>query len=145
MRALGLDLGSKRIGVALSDSDGRLALPYDVVQRSGDRTRDHRRIAGIVEETSAEVLVVGIPYALDGGTGPMARRYRAEARVLRATLGIPVQTYDERLTTVAAERALRETELSGRARRKVVDQVAAAVMLQSWLDHRARREDSPLD
>lgn len=145
MRALGLDLGSKRIGVALSDSDGTLALPYEVVQRSGDRERDHRRIAELVAETEAEVVVVGLPYSLDGSSGPMARRYRAEARRLRATLAVPVETYDERLTTVTAERALRETDLSGRARRKVVDQVAAAVMLQSWLDHRARGEEPPLD
>ncbi len=143
MRALGLDLGSKRIGVALSDSNGRLALPYEVVHRSGDRDRDHRRIAELVEETGAEVVVVGIPYSLDGGTGPTARRHLAEIRRLRGTLGVPVSTYDERLTTVTAERALRETGLSGRDRRKVVDQVAAAVMLQSWLDHRARREDPP--
>ena len=145
MRALGLDLGSKRIGVALSDSDGTLALPYEVVQRTGDRERDHRRIAELVAETEAEVVVVGMPYSLDGGSGPVAKRYQAEARRLRATLGVPVETYDERLTTVTAERALRETDLSGRARRKVVDQVAAAVMLQSWLDHRARGEDAPLD
>ncbi len=145
MRALGLDLGSKRIGVALSDSDGTLALPYEVVHRTGDRERDHRRIAELVAETEAEVVVVGLPYSLDGSSGPMAKRYRAEARRLRATLAVPVETYDERLTTVTAERALRETDLSGRARRKVVDQVAAAVMLQSWLDHRARGEEPPLD
>jgi putative Holliday junction resolvase len=145
VRALGLDLGSKRIGVALSDSDGSLALPYEVVQRTGDRDRDHGRIAAIVAETEAEVVVVGMPYSLDGGAGTMARRYQAEARRLRATLAVPVETYDERLTTVTAERALRETDLSGRARRKVVDQVAAAVMLQSWLDHRARGEEPPLD
>lgn len=77
MRALGLDLGSQRIGVALSDSDATLALPYDVVVRTGDRDRDHRRIADIVAETGAEVVVVGLPLSLDGerarwpaGTGP---------------------------------------------------------------------------
>jgi putative Holliday junction resolvase len=145
VRALGLDLGSKRIGVALSDSDGRLALPYEVLQRTGDRERDHARIAALVAETEAEVVVVGIPYSLDGSAGPQATRYRAEARRLRAALPVPVETYDERLTTVTAERALREADLPGRARRKVVDQVAAAVMLQSWLDHRARGEDAPLD
>lgn len=145
MRALGLDLGSKRIGVALSDSDGRLALPYDVVHRSGDRERDHRRIAEMVRECGAEVVVVGVPYSLDGSVGAMARRHQAEARRLRATVGVPVETYDERLTTVTAERSLRETGLSGPDRRRVVDQMAAAVMLQSWLDHRARSEDPPLD
>lgn len=138
MRALGLDLGSKRIGVALSDSEGRLALPYEVLHRSGDRDRDHRRIVEMVAETEAEVVVVGLPLSLDGGIGPMARRYMAEARRLRAALEVPVETYDERLTTVTAERALRETDLPGRARREVVDQVAASVMLQSWLENRAR-------
>jgi len=143
VRALGLDLGSQRIGVALSDSDATLALPYDVVMRTGDRDRDHRRIADIVAETGAEVVVVGLPLSLDGGEGPMARRYRAEARRIGATLGVPVETYDERLTTVTAERALRESGLSGRARRRVVDQVAASVMLQSWLDRRAARGEEP--
>jgi putative Holliday junction resolvase len=142
VRAVGLDLGSKRIGVALSDSDGTLALPYEVVQRTGDRERDHRRLAALVAEAEAEVVVVGVPYSLDGTVGPTARRYLAEARRLRATIGVPVETYDERLTTVEAERALRETQLSGPARRKVVDKVAAAVMLQGWLDHRARREEA---
>jgi len=145
LRALGLDLGSKRIGVALSDSDGRLALPFEVLQRSGDRERDHRRIAEMVADTEAEVVVVGLPISLDGTLGPTARRYMAEARRLRATLGVPVETYDERLTTVTAERALMEADLRGPARRKVVDKVAASVMLQSWLDRRAPGEDPPFD
>jgi putative holliday junction resolvase len=143
VRAVGIDLGSRRIGVALSDSAGTLALPYEVVQRSGDRRRDHRRLAELVAEAEAEVLVVGIPYSLDGSVGPTARRYLAETEELRATIGVPVETYDERLTTVTAERSLRDTQLSGPARRKVVDQVAAAVMLQSWLDGRAGREERP--
>lgn len=145
MRAIGLDLGSKRIGVALSDSDGTIALPYEVVQRTGDRARDHRRIAELVAEAEAEVVVVGMPYSLDGSIGPTARRYLAEAGRLRATLGVPVETYDERLTTVTAERSLRETQMTGRARRRVVDKVAAAVMLQSWLDHRTGREEPPVE
>jgi putative holliday junction resolvase len=143
VRAVGIDLGSRRIGVALSDSAGTLALPYEVVQRSGDRRRDHRRLADLVAEAEAEVLVVGIPYSLDGSVGPTARRYLAETEELRATIGVPVETYDERLTTVTAERSLRDLHLSGPARRKVVDQVAAAVMLQSWLDGRAGREERP--
>ena len=145
MRAIGLDLGSKRIGVALSDSDGTLALPYEVVQRTGDRARDHRRIAELVAEAEAEVVVVGLPYSLDGTIGPTARRYLAEAGRLRATLSVPVETYDERLTTVTAERSLRETGMTGTARRRVVDKVAAAVMLQSWLDHRTGREEPPVE
>jgi putative holliday junction resolvase len=141
VRAIGIDLGSKRIGVALSDSAGTLALPYEVVQRSGDRRRDHRRIAELVAEAEAEVVVVGLPYSLDGSLGPTARRYLAETEELRATIGVPVETYDERLTTVTAERSLREMQMTADARRRVVDKVAAAVMLQSWLDHRAGRPD----
>ncbi len=142
MRALGLDLGTKRIGVAVSDSDGRVATPVEVVQRTGDRSREHRALADLAVEWEVGVVVVGIPYSLDGSTGPMARSMAAEAaeldRVLGARLGIPVETYDERLTTVTAERALREQDLRAPQRRKVVDMVAAAVILQAWLD--ARRE-----
>ena len=141
MRAIGIDLGSKRIGVALSDSAGTLALPYEVVQRSGDRRRDHRRIGELVAEAEAEIVVVGLPYSLDGSLGPTARRYLAETEELRATIGVPVETYDERLTTVTAERSLRDMQMTADARRRVVDKVAAAVMLQSWLDHRAGRPD----
>ena len=141
MRAIGIDLGSKRIGVAVSDSAGTLALPYEVLQRSGDRRRDHRRIAELAAEAEAEVVVVGLPYSLDGSLGPTARRYLAESEELRATLEVPVETYDERLTTVTAERSLREMQMTADARRRVVDKVAAAVMLQSWLDHRAGQRD----
>ena len=142
MRALGLDLGSKRIGVAVSDSDGRVATPIEVVHRAGDRQGEHSDLADLAEEWEVEVVVVGIPYSLDGSTGPMAQAMAAEAvelaRVLGARSGVPVETYDERLTTVTAERTLREQDLRAPERRKVVDMVAAAVMLQAWLD--ARRE-----
>ncbi|HLT15502.1 MAG TPA: Holliday junction resolvase RuvX [Acidimicrobiales bacterium] len=136
MRALGIDLGAKRIGVALSDSAGTLATPYEVVQRSGDRRRDHRRIAALAEEAGATVLVVGLPRSLDGGEGPAARAARAEADELAAATGLPVELWDERLTTVTAERDLAAIGLKGPARRKVVDKVAASVLLQAWLDHR---------
>jgi len=142
MRALGLDLGSKRIGVAVSDGDGLVATPIEVVHRTGDRPGEHRTLADLAAEWEVEVVVVGIPYSLDGSTGPMARTMEAEARVLEGVLGarpgVPVETYDERLTTVTADRALREQDLRAPQRRKVVDMVAAAVMLQAWLD--ARRE-----
>jgi putative Holliday junction resolvase len=133
-RALGIDLGTKRIGVALCDSAGTVATPYEVIDRSGDERRDHARLAALAEETGAEVLVVGLPRSLDGDEGPAARAARAEAVRLGATTGYPVTTYDERLTTVIAERSLRVQDLRGPARRKVVDKVAAAVLLQAWLD-----------
>lgn len=143
MRALGIDLGARRIGVAVSDSAGAIATPFEVVVRTGDRERDHRRIAELVREAEAEVVVVGVPYSLDGGTGPAARRYLAEARALARALPVPVETYDERLSTVTAHRALGEMDLRGPARRKVVDKIAAAVILQAWLDHRREHPDDP--
>lgn len=142
MRALGIDLGSKRIGVALSDSDGRLATPYDVVVRTKDKAADHRRIAALARETEAEILVVGLPLSLDGSSGRAATAARSEARVLGEITGLPVETWDERLSTVTAHRDLRAQGLDERARRKVVDQVAASVFLQAWLDHRRSADDS---
>jgi putative holliday junction resolvase len=136
VRALGIDLGAKRIGVALSDSAGTLATPYEVVARSGDRQRDHRRLAALAEEAGAEVLVVGLPRSLDGRDGPAALAARAEAAELAAAVGLPVELWDERLTTVTAERDLMALDLKGPARRKVIDKVAASVLLQAWLDHR---------
>lgn len=135
-RVLGLDLGTKRIGVAVSDPDGRVATPVEVVVRTGDRARDHRTIAGLVGEWEAERVVVGLPLSLDGSMGPAATAAVAEVDELAAVVGVPVETSDERLTTVTADRALMEMHLDAKARRKVVDKVAAAVILQSWLDGR---------
>jgi putative holliday junction resolvase len=136
VRVLALDLGSRRVGVAVSDPSGTLASPYDTVHRSGSREVDHRRIRELIEETGAERLVVGLPLSLDGSEGPAAGQVLAEVDELGGRVGVPVETYDERLTTVTADRHLREQGLDGRARRKVVDKAAAAVLLQSWLDAR---------
>jgi putative Holliday junction resolvase len=133
-RAVGLDLGARRIGVALCDSAGTLATPYEVVQRSGDRQRDHRRIAELVAEAEAEVVVVGLPLSLDGSVGPAAAGVQAEVAELREHLGVPVEVWDERLSTVEADRRLQSAGVPGRKRRHVIDQVAATVILQSWLD-----------
>ena len=132
MRAIGVDLGTKRVGVAVSS--GSLATPYEVLQRSGDKRRDHARIAELVEEAGAEVVVVGLPLSLDGSVGAAAQRAIDEVELLSATLEVPVRTWDERLSTVTAERSLRDQNMNAQARRRVVDQVAAAVILQSWLD-----------
>lgn len=145
MRALGIDLGSKRIGVALSDSAGSLATPYEVVERCGDRARDHHRIAALAEEAGAELLVVGLPLSLDGSVGAAAQAALEEADDLGAAAGLPVEMWDERLTTVSADRDLKALAMRAPARRRVVDKVAAAVMLQAWLDHRrlTSTKDSP--
>ncbi|HEX2850868.1 MAG TPA: Holliday junction resolvase RuvX [Acidimicrobiales bacterium] len=140
MRAVGIDLGTKRIGVAVSDPSGTLASPYEVVARSGDVAADHRRLAAIVAEVEAEVVVVGLPLALSGEVGRAAQSALDEVEAMRAVLPVPVETHDERLTTVSADRSMMERKMKADARRRVVDKVAAAVMLQSWLDgRRARR------
>jgi putative holliday junction resolvase len=138
-RVIGIDLGTKRIGVAISDSDGALALPYDVVQRSGDRPRDHGAIKALVEEAEGTLVVVGLPLSLDGSVGRAAQAALDEADELRSVVGVPVETFDERLTTVSADRSLMQMKMKADARRRVVDKVAAAVMLQAWLDARRRR------
>jgi putative Holliday junction resolvase len=138
VRALGLDLGSKRIGVAVSDRSGTIASPLTVLARSGSRRTDHERIAALVREEEAELVVVGMPRSLSGGHGPAARAATAEIEALASVVDVPVETYDERFTTVTANRALAEAGVRGPARRQVVDKVAAAVILQSWLD--ARRD-----
>ncbi|MCH1614304.1 MAG: Holliday junction resolvase RuvX [Acidimicrobiales bacterium] len=134
MRAVGVDLGSKRIGIAISDSDGMVATPYEVVKRSGDREQDHRRIHTIISEVEAEILVVGLPLSLNGEEGRAAQGARHEAEEIKKDLKIPVVMHDERYTTVEAERSLKEQDLNAVQRRKIIDKVAATVLLQAWLD-----------
>ena len=137
--AVGVDLGTRRIGLAVTDRGGRLAFPWGTVVRSGDRVADHRAIAEVVREVEATTVVVGLPLSLDGGEGPAARAARAEAAQLAQVLavdGVVVETFDERLTTVSAEAALAEAGHRGRSRRRVVDSAAAAVLLQAWLEGR---------
>jgi len=134
---LALDLGAKRIGVAVSDDDGRVATPVGVLERHRDRARLHREVADLVTEWEAGLLLLGLPIDLRGEVGPAAQGVLAERDELAAVVGVPVEVHDERLTTRIAEHALRERgDLDGRARRKLVDQVAASVILQDWLDRR---------
>jgi len=132
LRVLGLDLGSRRIGVAVSS--GTVASPHSVLERAKDRAADYAAVATLVAELDAERVIVGLPLSLDGSMGPAARSAAEEAAALGDVLPVPVETYDERLTTVTADRSLSSLGLSGQARRRVVDKVAAAVMLQAWLD-----------
>ena len=134
-RALGVDLGERRIGLALSDPSRTVASPHDVLRRSGDPAADRRAIVALAFEVGAGVIVVGLPLSLSGKSGPAARAARAEVEAIRAIAGdIEVVLHDERLTTVTAERALIEGGVRRDARRQVIDKVAAAVMLQSWLE-----------
>lgn len=137
---MALDLGARRIGVAVSDSDGRVATPVTVLERHRDRPRLHREIAELVTEWEAELVLLGLPIDLRGEMGPAAQNVLAERAELAAVLPVPVEVHDERLTTRIADKALQERgDLDGRQRRKVVDMVAAAVILQDWLER--HRED----
>jgi putative pre-16S rRNA nuclease len=143
MRVLALDLGSKRIGVAVSDRSGTLASPLTVLLRTGRAQTDHERIRTLVHEEEAERIIVGLPLSMDGSVGKAARAAIAEAEALATVVDVPVETLDERLTTVTADRMLMESGRRGQDRRKVVDKVAAAVILQTWLDARARPAEDP--
>jgi putative Holliday junction resolvase len=134
-RVLGVDLGERRIGLALSDPSRTVASPHEVLRRSGDLDADRRAIVAAARAADAGVIVVGLPLSLSGKVGPAARAALAEVDALRAiATGIEVVVHDERLTTVTAERALTEGRVRRDDRRDVVDKVAAAVMLQSWLE-----------
>ena len=143
MRALGIDLGSKRIGIAVSDRSGTIASPLLVLQRSGSTRRDHEAIRDLAVEEEAEMLVVGLPLNMNGSSGPAAQAAIKEAEALATVVGVPVITFDERRTTVTADRALMEANISARDRRKYVDKVAAAILLQHWLDSRASGSGVP--
>jgi len=137
LRVLGIDLGSKRIGIALSDRSGTIASPLLVLQRTGSTKEDHDNIRLLVEEEECEAVVVGLPLSMDGSVGKAASAAIAEAKQLATVVNVPVSTYDERLTTVSADRAMIEAKMNAQARRRVVDKIAAAVMLQAWLDRQA--------
>jgi putative Holliday junction resolvase len=137
VRVLALDLGSKRIGIAVSDLTGTVASPLAVLERSKSRRHDHEQIAAYVRDEEAELVVVGLPISLSGAEGPAAKAARTETKALATLVDVPIETFDERLTTVTAERALAEAGVRGPARRRVVDKVAAAVILQAFLDRRS--------
>lgn len=142
MRAVGIDLGTRRVGIAVSDPGGVLASPHAVLERSASRAEDHRRIAEVVAEVGAGVVVVGWPLSLDGSVGPAARLVEDEVEALTAALhaaglAVTVELHDERFSTVSAHRAMQARGVRERKRRPVVDRVAAAVVLQSWLDAHA--------
>jgi putative holliday junction resolvase len=143
-RVIGLDLGSARIGVAVTDSEQRLATGVDRIDRSGDRALDHDAVVRLVEEYAAVGVVVGLPVSMSGRDGPAARAVRQEVAELRRVLAVDVDTVDERLTTVTAARDLRAAGRKARNQRGVIDQTAAAVLLQSWADGRWSEQGAQL-
>ncbi len=133
MRALGIDLGSKRIGLAISDSLGVLATPYGLIERSGKHRDDHCKIAELVEEEGVGCVVVGMPIDLRGKVAVAAKNAAAEVAELATVVPVPVNTFDERMTTALAAKQLKGIKNV----KKRIDASAAAVMLQGWLDSQA--------
>ena len=136
-RVLGVDLGSVRIGLASSDPSGVLASPLRVLQRASDHAADHESIFAAAREVDATTIVVGLPLSLDGSRGPAARAVLAEVAELRAVarpVGIEIDTYDERFSTVTAAYGLRAAKVRRSKRRAKIDAAAATVILQSWLE-----------
>ena len=131
---MAIDWGQRRIGVALSDESGSIAFPHTVIQRSGSLDRDLEQIADISRINGVSTVVFGLPVRLDGSMGPEASGVLEVAGKMRQKIDLPVKTWDERLSTAAAERALIDGNVSRTKRRKLVDRVAAAIILQSYLD-----------
>jgi len=134
-RCLGLDLGEKRIGVALSDPLGWTAGPLTAVARIGWR-RDLAALRSLIDSHEVCRVIVGLPIRMDGTAGERARRTQEFVERLRASLSIPVESWDERLTTAQAERVLLEADVRREKRRQVVDSMAASLILQGYLDYR---------
>lgn len=138
VRVLGLDIGSKRIGIAVSDELGFTAQPVETLLSKGMEA-DLDRIVALVDQYGAEEIVVGLPYNMNGTEGPEAKKVRAIMEKISKRVNIPVQEWDERLSTAAAERTLLEADMSRSKRRKVVDRLAAVIILQGYLDRRSRK------
>jgi putative Holliday junction resolvase len=140
-KALGIDLGAARVGLALSDDLGMLAHPLETVnvKKAGDLAG---YVAGVARREKAEVVVIGLPRNLDGSHGPAAAKTREFGEKLRGKLpGCEMIYWDERMTSVAAQRALHETGRNVKQSRSVIDQVAAQMILQGYLDSQAMRSE----
>lgn len=132
---MGLDVGDKRIGIALSDEGAVIASPRETLERSGNR-KDIRYMLELARREEVSEIVVGMPFSLDGSLGPQAHKVERFVEALKAETDIRITTWDERLTTVSAERALLEGNVSRAKRKKTIDRVAAALILQGYLDSR---------
>lgn len=133
MRILALDHGTVRIGVAVSDELGMIARPLEFIPAEL-AAGFLERLKQLVAEHEVGRILVGMPRNMDGSYGPAAEKVREFVRLLGETFSIPIQTWDERLTSVQAHRMLREASVKGAKQRKKVDQMAAAILLQSYLD-----------
>lgn len=136
MRVMGLDVGDKRIGVAVSDELGIAAHPVAVIQRTGSVKKDIVELRAIIQEYGVQRIVIGMPIMMAGTVGVQAQKVEAFAVELKKRVKTPVVAWDERLTTAQVERMLIEAGQRRAARKEVIDKLAAAVILQSYLDRR---------
>jgi putative Holliday junction resolvase len=132
-RLLGLDVGTKTIGLALSDVERRVASPLETIRRT-KFSADAQRLLEIAAKQGVAALVIGLPINMDGSEGPRAQSVRGFARNIRSLTHMPLAFWDERLSTSAAERALLEADLSRKRRSELIDKTAAALILQGALD-----------
>jgi len=133
MRILALDHGTKRVGVAISDELKMIAQPLEFIPAEPFEAF-LTRLNEVLSEKEVELIVVGLPRSLSGNCGPAALKVQDFVEALKSEVGIPIRTWDERLTSVQANRSLREAGMRGQQRRQTVDKVAAAILLQSYLD-----------
>lgn len=138
MKILGLDYGDRKIGVAVSDAFGWTAQGLEVIVRRKPED-DLCRIGDIIKEHGVEEIVIGLPKNMNGTIGPRGEISMSYAEVLKQSFGLPVHLWDERLSTVSAERALLEADVSRKKRRQVIDKMAATIILQTYLDYQSRR------
>lgn len=134
MRKLGLDLGTKTIGVAISDELGWTAQGIETVQRDRNIDKDLERLQQIITEYDVSEIVLGYPKNMDGTIGERGQASEDFAELLTSRFHLPVQLWDERLTTVAAERILLDADVSRKKRKEIIDKLAAVIILQSYLD-----------
>ncbi|PIW22649.1 MAG: Holliday junction resolvase RuvX [Candidatus Aquicultor secundus] len=139
MRILGVDYGLRRIGVAISDPTGNMAQPLVVIENRGNGS-DIRRISQLVDEYKVQEVVVGLPVSMSGEKGIQAQAVLAYIEKLKPVLKVPVKTWDERLTTSFAERTLVESDVKRGRRKEIIDKVAAAIILQGYLDSKRAGE-----
>ncbi len=134
--ALGLDVGGRRIGVAGCDGLGLMATGITTILRTSF-DRDIAQLAEIICDRQVEILVLGLPYTMDGAIGSQAKQVQKFGRRITATLGLPIEYIDERLTSYAAEQMMIASKISVSQNKATIDRIAAAVILQQWLDERA--------
>lgn len=142
MKIMGLDVGTRRIGVAVCDGEELLAVPYATIQQGEDAQSSIEKICEIIKQEGIEQVVVGIPFSLNGTLGPQGQDTSDFVEMLDAKAGVPIIRVDERLTTVQAERMLRSAGYSGPALRERLDAAAAVIILDGHLDRRKREAGS---